>query len=271
MYKFTLITLLSVFGFADTFSDGKALFDKHCSSCHKGYISASKIKRNFFEMNNTLLNLKAPTVNMLAYAIMEGPKKIGDPEDDEMRQEEIAEYLKDYLKEPDLDESICDSFIMKFYAKKPPFKEKLKDSDYLALAKYFMEYKKRRLRGTQNSVKSLKDFKNEKQILKEAKQEGKNIIIEAESKNCHYCNKMKQEVIDESDVREILAKNFILVSVDIEKQRLPFNLQKFYKHITPSFFILDSNGKLLSSYPGSWTKRDFIEILKEYKPKDSKE
>ena len=260
-----LVSFLILGAQADEYARGEAIFQKHCSSCHPGHIPVDRIKKNFFEMNNTLLQLKAPSVNMLAYAIMDGPKKVGDPTDPEMRQAEIEEYLKEYLSHPDLDESICDPTVMKHYEKKPALKTPLSDEEYAALARYFMEYKSRHKARSPKAakVRKLSDFANEESILQEARRQDKRIIIEAESEFCHYCKEMKKEVIDDPEVSRALQKDYILVTVDVGKTKLPFDLQKSYRHITPSFFFLDSDGKLLNHYPGSWKKHDFLQILKE--------
>ncbi len=259
-----LFSLLILGTQADEYTRGEAIFKEKCSSCHPGHIPVDRIKKNFFEMNNTLLRLKAPSVNMLAYAIMDGPKKIGDPTDPEMRQEEIEEYLKEYLSHPDLDESICDPTVMKHYEKKPALKIPLSDEEYAALARFFMEYKQRhKTRNQEPIVRKLDEFPDDETILLKAQEKGKRIIIEAESKTCHYCIEMKKNVIDDPEVSAALRRDFILVSVDVGESKLPFGLEKVYRHITPSFFFLDRDGKLLNHYPGSWKKHDFLQILGE--------
>ncbi len=245
------------------YEEGKRVFEKKCSSCHKGYIPADKIKKNFFEMDNRLLKLNAPTVNMLVYAIMEGPKHIGDKEDEEMRDAEIETYLKDYLENPDLDNTICDQHIIKFYSKKPSMKGKITDEEYADLASFFMNYKKNRLK--KHPIKKIvltKTF-DTKDLLKKAKKEHKLIMIEAMSPECHYCKKMKREVIDLDDIQKLLNRDYIFVEVNVDEIKLPFGLEKEFKKFTPTFFVLNSEGKLLNSYPGAWIKSDFIEIMRE--------
>ncbi len=249
------------------FKEGKELFDKYCSSCHQGYIPADKIKDNFFNKDNKLLKLDAPTVNMLAYAIIDGPKKIGDPSDEEMRQAEIEEYLKEMLYHPDKDASICDPVVMKYYKAKTPLKVKLDDEQIADLAKFFMNYKKQRLKNSKPIVKHLNNVYDENKLLEDAKRDKKNIIIEISSPECYYCNKMRREVIDSNDIKRLVSQNYIFVEINVEKEKIPFKLEKEYKHITPSFFFLDNEGKLLGSYPGSWNKSDFEMILNEHKPK----
>ena len=89
MLKILFISLFFVLNLNASFKDGEVVFKNKCSSCHSDYIDFNTLKENFFEKNNELLKLKAPSVNMLAYAIMESPKKVGDPEDAEMREIEI--------------------------------------------------------------------------------------------------------------------------------------------------------------------------------------
>ena len=62
-----IISFLFVFAIAlfANFEDGKKVFDAKCSSCHKEYIPMNLLKENFLEKNNTLLNLKAPSANLI--------------------------------------------------------------------------------------------------------------------------------------------------------------------------------------------------------------
>jgi thioredoxin-related protein len=243
------------------YEEGKAVFEKKCSSCHGGFIEINILKENFFEKKNKLLNLKAPTENMLAYAIMDSPKKIGDPNDLEMRQIEIEEFLKSYLDEPERYKSICDEHILKFYETKPSMKGQLSDEEYVNLSYYFMEYKDNREKIKEEKILA-SDF-DEKAITKKAKLEDKIIMVYATSKTCYFCKKMDKEVLSLEDVKSKMNEDYIFVKVDVDNEQLPFDLKKVYKEITPTFFILDKDGKYIKQYPGSWTKSDFLEILKE--------
>mgnify|MGYP000650300371 FL=1 len=53
------------------------------------------------------------------------------------------------------------------------------------------------------------------------------------------------------------------MKIDVDETKLPFELRNVYKNITPSFFIVSKEGNYIKQYPGSWTKSDFLEILKE--------
>ena len=244
---------------------GQEVFLEKCSSCHGDFIDMKLLKKNFFEKDNKLLNLTTPTVNMLAYAIIDSPKHIGDKEDIEMQQIEIEEFLKNYLKNPDINNSICEPSIIKYYDKKEFVDYKLSDEDISNLAIYFMDYKKERLKKNPKKVRILSNDFNEEKLLKEAKETNKRVLIYATSKTCHFCKKMDKEVLSLNDVEEEIQKDFIFLKVDIEEVSLPFNLSKDYRGMTPTFFALNNDGKLKNKYPGSWNKSDFLLILKENK------
>lgn len=241
--------------------EGKKIFNNKCSSCHGTYISISSLKTNFFEKKNTLYNLDTPTENMLAYAIMDGSKKIGDPEDSEMRVIEIEEFLKSYLSNPDLNNSVCDPMITKYYKKKEPIN--ISDEEATDLALFFMGYKKQREIEHPKPLKVLEDGYDENQILAKAKEQNKSIIIFATSQTCHFCKRMKKDVLDLDDIQAQIDKDFIFLEVDVNSTNLPFDLKKSFYGMTPTFFFVSNEKKLLNVYPGAWVKNDFIEILKE--------
>ncbi|QDF29101.1 thioredoxin family protein [Halarcobacter anaerophilus] len=258
---FLLFCLFFTINLYADFQEGKILFEQKCASCHKEYISFKKLKENFFERNNTLLNLTIPTENMLAWAIMDSSRKIGDPNDPEMRQVEIEEYLKSYLANPDLNNSICDQHVLKYYVKKEPMQISSEESELLA--QYFMGYKQNRLKNSEEPVNvKTKDF-DEKKILQKAQKEGKHIIVFATSQTCYFCKKMKKEVLSLKDVQKKIDNDYIFLEVDVDFVSLPFGLKKYFKGMTPTFFILTTSGELINTYPGAWVKDDFLQILKE--------
>ena len=242
---------------------GQEIFLEKCSSCHGNFIEMKLLKKNFFEKDNKLLNLRSPTVNMLAYAIMDSPKRIGDKEDPEMQQIEIEEYLNTYLRTPDLNNSICEPSIIKYYDEKKSVDYRLSEKDIFSLAVFFMEYKKERLKKNPKKIRVLSNNFNENKLLVEAKETNKKILVYATSKTCHFCKKMDKEVLSLSDIEKEIKKDYIFLKVDIEDFSLPFGLIKEFKGMTPTFFALNDEGELQNKYPGSWNKRDFLIILKE--------
>lgn len=254
------ILLLNLFFFTFLFSsyeEGEKIFMKNCLSCHKEYIPMNLIKENFFQTNNKLLNLKAPSANMIEYALLRSPKHLGDEEDKEMQAIEIEEFLSDYLNNPIRENSICDENIIKHYDKKEKITF-LKEEDFENLSLYFMEYQKHH-----KKKEILKEVKNYALILKKAKKENKYILIYASSKSCYYCKKMDKEVFILNTIKKAVKKDYLFIKVNIDENDLPFSLQKNYRKITPTFFILNKEKKLLNKYPGSWNEKDFLEILEE--------
>jgi len=97
-----------------------------------------------------------------------------------------------------------------------------------------------------------------KKALLLAKKENKIILLKITSKGCHFCKKMDEEVLKNKEVLAILDKNFILVEIDVNKDILPLELE--YK-VTPTFFFISDEEKIISKIPGSWNKNDFIDLL----------
>lgn len=264
MFKVLVICFSLLVNVYADFKEGQKIFENKCSSCHGNFVEINVLKENFFEKNNKLLNLKAPTVNMLAYAIMESPKKVGDLDDIEMRQIEIEKFLKSYLETPDRFNSICDEHILHFYETKKSMKGQLSQEDYKNLSIFFMEYK-------QNLEKKVEDkkvsFSNDSEIIQKAKNENKKIMVYATSKTCSFCKRMEKDVLSLKEIEDEINKDYIFVKIDVDDSSLPFDLVKVYKKVTPTFFIVSQNGKFEKQYPGAWVKNDFLEILKENKNK----
>lgn len=259
MIKYLLISLFFIINLNADYEEGKEIFKNKCSSCHGDYIAMNSLKDNFFNKNNEILNLTSPTVNMLAYAIMQSPKKIGDENDVEMQELEIETYLKSYLEKPDRFNSICDDHVLNYYDTKESIK--LDDDEYTSLAQFFMKYNS--LEIPEEKIKEVSSHINEEEILKKAKDENKLIMIYATSENCYFCKKMHKEVLALPSIQKQINKNYIYIENDMDKYSLPFDLQKVYKKITPTFFIVSKDAEYIKQYPGSWTKNDFEEILRE--------
>ena len=258
----SLLLLLITNSYA-SFEEGKKIFIDKCSSCHKEYISFKKLKVNFFERNNQLLNLTIPTENMLAWAMMESSKKIGDPEDSEMQQVEIEEYLINYLENPNGNSSISDDYIFKFFDKKSSMKDELSEKEYVNLSLFFMNYSKNHEVSNSIYEEKLSSKYNDKKLISEVKETDKLFLVYATSKTCYFCKKMDKEVLGLKSVQKQIQKNYKFMKVDVDENSLPFDLNEVYKKMTPTFFIVSKEGKFLKQYPGSWSKEDFFEILKE--------
>jgi len=100
-------------------------------------------------------------------------------------------------------------------------------------------------------------------ILEQAKKQNKLIMIKATSPHCWYCRKMDKEVFDDIDIQNKLSKDFILLEINVDQFEIPYGMDKYYRRVTPSFFVLDGSKKYYSSLPGSWNKEDFTEYINE--------
>ena len=260
MRVFLLLFSLTMVLFG-SYEDGLKVFKEKCSSCHKEYISMSLVKDNFLAKNNTLLNMKAPSANMIVWAMFDSSKKIGDENDKEFQQIEIERFLRTYLENPDRYNSICDDHAIYYYETKESMKGKLSNEDYENLTSYFMEYKNH-IKEDSTTKPKIANF-NENEILKDAKKLNKKILVYATSNSCYFCIRMDKDVFKNKDIKDILSKHYIFIKVDVDNNSIPFDLQKVYNKITPSFFILNGDGKLQNHYPGAWKKDDFYNILNE--------
>lgn len=243
-----LITFFSILLFAG----GKTIYKKKCASCHEGYIPMGDLKENFVEYNNTKLHLKAPTLNQLSFRLKQ---KIGDPSGDkDMHQMEIEAFVKEYLYQPDKQKSICMEEVLEAFDTMPSMKGKISEEEIEEVVAYIYEFDQKALK--QHSVK----YEAFDKALQKAKKEHKMIMIKATSPYCHYCKIMEREVLASDEVVKALKEKFVPVSVDVYKTPLPMGLQ--YK-VTPTFFFLDSDGKVLKVVPGAFDKEDFMRILKD--------
>ena len=104
--------------------------------------------------------------------------------------------------------------------------------------------------------------------LRIAKIEQKMIMIKMIAEHCHYCKKMDIEVMEEPEIVEALKKDFVSVEIDVERDEIPLELRKM---MTPSFVFVTNNEDVVSIVPGSWTKEDFLGLLKSAKEEGEKQ
>lgn len=69
---------------------------------------------------------------------------------------------------------------------------------------------------------------------------------------------MREKVFPKVDVENIINKNFIFLEVNIDHDFLPFELSKNFQGMTPTFYFISKNKKILNRYLGAWTKKIFI-------------
>ena len=261
IFQFTIITNIYA-----NFSDGKNVINKKCLSCHIEYVDMQLYKKNFLVYKNKLLNLKAPSINRIVYKILYSNKQIGTKEDDlDIRKELIKEYLEDFLTNPSYENSLFSHGIKKYYGLKKSMSGKLNNQEYTDLVDYIIEYNQHFKPKSTIKIKKKQSKYSDTSILKNAKKNNKMIIIEASSKHCRYCKKMKKEVLSRDDVKKAISDDYIFYEAMVDDQSLPLNLDKKFPKVTPTFFFLTQDGKIKHVYPGSWKTQDFLKFLKENK------
>ena len=234
--------------------EGETVYKEKCASCHSSYIPMSKLQENFMEHNNTMLNLKAPTLNQISYRLKH---RIGDVKGDEdMHRMEVEAFVADYLKNPDKQKSICMPEIIQFFDTMPSMKGQITDEEISEVTSFIYDYDEKMVQKHSLVYKPYDD------AIKQAKKEQKIVVIAASSTHCRYCEKMDREVFSDEDVVAALSKDFVAVKVNVSNDKLPLNLQA---KMTPAFFFVNAEGKVIKTIPGSWNKVDFLEILKEAK------
>lgn len=254
--RITNLLLLGAVWVASAYADmGETVYQKVCSTCHEGYIDEVELNKNFFEMNNTLLHLKAPTFSQISEMMH---SKIGDPNaDEDMQRLEASAFIADYIIYPDKSKSILNPRIGKFFGTMPSLKGKLSTEEIEAISTFVYDYNKN------HPHKKHVNFVSFEKALKKAKAEGKIILIKAEAPRCRYCKKMNR-VCKTDEITRILNKGFVVVSIDVSKESLPMDLRV---SMTPTFFFVfvnPKNDKLkIKRIPGAWSREDFKDILTE--------
>jgi thioredoxin-related protein len=101
--------------------------------------------------------------------------------------------------------------------------------------------------------------------LKAAKKENKPLVLYFYERSCSYCTLMDQETLADTDVSNLLTKDFIYVRVDARKSR---DLARQYRiNGTPSSWFVESTGKPLFVAPGYIQKPLYLKILQYVKGK----
>jgi len=252
-----MLKIITILGLSSSLlwsSQGSDIFEKKCQSCHTKFIPVDKLVENFMEEDNKLLNLKAPTLNQISFRLKQ---QIGDPKGDEdIHKMEVASFIADYIINPNLQNSKCKKDIIKYFKTMPSMKGKITENEIEAVSDYIYHYEANLIKKKSVSYHSFD------KAVEKAKKENKIIIIKATSKYCHYCKKMDRTVLIDDEVIQALDKDFVSVVIDLTKNNLPLGLKST---MTPTFFFIDSNKKLIKEVAGSWNKEDFLIILKEIK------
>jgi len=97
-----------------------------------------------------------------------------------------------------------------------------------------------------------------REAVRLSKQNNKPIMLKLIAENCKYCVQMDKEVLQNREVKSFLSKNFITVTVNVDKEPIPLGIKRT---VTPTFVFINHNEKIVSKLPGAWDKKDFMDLL----------
>jgi putative hemolysin len=120
-------------------ADGEAVYEKQCASCHQRYVAVDILMKNFLESNNTLLHLKAPTLNQLSFRLKQ---MIGDAKGDaEFHKMEVTDFIQSYVMQPDRELSVCLPEVMKHFTTMPSLEGNITAQDLTSVAEWIYDKK----------------------------------------------------------------------------------------------------------------------------------
>ena len=94
----------------------------------------------------------------------------------------------------------------------------------------------------------------DKSLLETSKKRGDLILLKVVKDNCHYCRDMEKNVFKEASMHALVKDNFVPVSVNISHESMPLGLKP---SMTPSFYFINSEKKVVKQIVGSWSRDDF--------------
>ena len=106
------------------------------------------------------------------------------------------------------------------------------------------------------------EWKMWKQAVALSSQNHKIIMVEAVRDGCHYCEDMQRDVFNDSKMKEEIQKHFIPVKVNLSRQKMPLDIEV---SMTPTFYFITEEKKVIKTVPGSWNQEDFKNMLREIK------
>jgi thioredoxin-related protein len=106
------------------------------------------------------------------------------------------------------------------------------------------------------------EWKSWSDALALSKKKHKIIMIEAVRDGCHYCEDMQRDVFSDKRMSDFIQKRFIGVRINIAHQKMPLDIEV---SMTPTFYFISEDKKIIKVVPGSWNREDFKNMLEEIK------
>ncbi|UFH58112.1 thioredoxin family protein [Sulfurovum mangrovi] len=232
-------------------SEGAEVFDRHCASCHSYYLPMRQVIANA-EQNNTLLQLKAPTLNQLSFGMR---LNVGDRKaDEESQRMEVEEYLASYIASPEREKSVLPKELTYFYPDMPSMHDLLDEEQIEALSSFIFEYAEEMIEAHSAKVYTFEE------AVERAKEQKKVIMIRGVLPFCKWCIKMDREVMVEPEVRALLDESFVVVKTNVVTEKLPLGMKSLG---TPSFYFIKSDGEtIIDQLNGYGNKEEFLSLLR---------
>ena len=105
------------------------------------------------------------------------------------------------------------------------------------------------------------EFYSYEKAIEIQKINSKIIMIDVVRDNCRYCVLM-DKLFEDKEFSTWITERFISVKIDIKYAK---TILKIDVKMTPTFYFLDKNQKIIKMIPGSWSKEDFIDLSKNIK------
>jgi len=86
------------------------------------------------------------------------------------------------------------------------------------------------------------------------------LLIKVIRDDCYYCNYMDKKVFSDSAMQTLLLKHFALIKVNISHEAMPLGLEG---KMTPTFYFINKQGKVIKRLLGAWSKTDFEDIVQK--------
>ena len=109
------------------------------------------------------------------------------------------------------------------------------------------------------ALKGLKFYTDLTPALDEAKSQGKPVFVYVRSEYCGWCKKFEEETFTNESVIKTLNENFILVSIDTDKQKN--ETRNFRVRGTPTEIFLDPGGTEIKRIPGYTDTETFLNTI----------
>ncbi|QOY51781.1 thioredoxin family protein [Candidatus Sulfurimonas baltica] len=95
--------------------------------------------------------------------------------------------------------------------------------------------------------------------LKLQEKSSKVIMVDVIRTECQYCIKMDKNVFADEEMSRWLQERFIPVKINLDTEKMPLDVEV---KMTPTFYFLDKNKKIVKTIPGSWNIEDFKDLTK---------